>query len=212
MTQEIFPIRLDDDDDDEPDTQATKTDTPPVPDFAAQKALFDSRTILITGQIDDKQAKRASEMMLAMDAQSDAPITLFLSSPGGHVESGDMIYDVARFLRSPIRTIGSGWVASIAALIFVAPPKERRFCLPNTRFLLHEPRGGIGGQASDIAIQAKEVIRMRKRLYRIWAEACGQSIDKVESDAERDFWMTAHEAIDYGLVGRIIENRADADV
>lgn len=212
MTHVIFPHRLDDDDDDEPETNVPKADAPAVPDFAAQKALFDSRTILITGQIDDKQAKRASEMMLAMDAQSDAPITLFLSSPGGHVESGDMIYDVARFLHSPVRTIGSGWVASIAALIFVAPPKERRFCLPNTRFLLHEPRGGIGGQASDIAIQAKEVIRMRKRLYRIWAEACDQSIDKVESDAERDFWMTAHEAIDYGLVGRIIENRADADV
>lgn len=207
LSRHAAPTRLDDDD--EPETKDEGTMS--LPGFVAEKALHKARTILITGQIDDAQAKRAAQAMLAMDAESDDPITLFISSPGGHVESGDMIYDVARFVSSPVRTVGSGWVASIAALIFVAPPKERRFCLPNTRFLLHEPRGGIGGQASDIEIQAREVIRMKKRLYGIWADACGQSLEKIETDAARDFWMLPAEALEYGLLGKVITNRTEID-
>jgi ATP-dependent Clp protease protease subunit len=210
MTDLHLTARSDDPENPEEDEEHEEKSSP-FPGFAAQKALFDSRTLLITGNIDDGQAKRAAEQMLAMDAKSDDPITLFISSPGGHVESGDMIYDVARFVNSPVRTIGSGWVASIAALIFVAPPRERRYCLPNTRFLLHEPRGGVGGQASDIAIQARQVIAMRKRLYSIWAEACGQSLEKIEDDAQRDFWLRGQEAIDYGLVGEIITHRSEID-
>lgn len=167
-------------------------------------ALSDSRFVLITGEINDKVARTATSHLLALAQISDDPINLLISSPGGHVESGDMIHDVIRFIRPEVNAIGSGWVASAGALIFVAAPKERRFCLPKTRFLLHEPRGGVGGQASDIEIQANEIRKMRERFYEIFSEATGQSIDRLQQDMDRDFWLNTDEAIDYGLLGKVI--------
>jgi ATP-dependent Clp protease protease subunit len=174
-----------------------------------EKALFESRTILLTGEINDKQARSVCAQLLAYSAVSDKPILLVLSSPGGHVESGDMIHDMIRFVRAPVKILGTGWVASAGALIYSAGLRENRFALPNTRFLLHEPRGGVGGQASDVEIQAREIIRMRERLNAIFAAATGQPIERIRKDTDRDYWMQAQEALDYGLVGRIVTSSSD---
>jgi ATP-dependent Clp protease protease subunit len=141
--------------------------------------------------------------------RNSKPITFVISSPGGHVESGDMIHDVVRYVDAPVQMLGTGWVASAGALIYCAVPRERRFCLPNTRFLLHEPRGGVGGMASDVEIQAREILRMRERLNKIFAEATGQPADKIKRDIDRDYWMLAEEAKTYGLVGRIVKSQSE---
>lgn len=189
------------------DEEAKKDDKPAI--SGAEKTLYDARMILLTGEINDKQAMRVSGLLLAMAAENAKPITLIISSPGGHVESGDMIHDMIRFVSAtaPVRVLGTGWVASAGALIFAAPPRERRYCLPNTRFLLHEPRGGVGGSASDVEIQAREVLRMRARLNQIFADATGQPLARIEQDTDRDYWMLAEEARAYGLVGSIIADR-----
>ena len=180
-----------------------------LPNPLIEKALFKSRTILVTGEIHDRIARLTTERLLAMAAEGDEPITMIVSSPGGHVESGDMIHDMVKFVKPVVRMVGTGWVASAGALIFVAAEKENRFCLPNTRFLLHEPRGGVGGSASDIDIQAREVIRMRERLNRIFAAATGQTYEQIVKDTHRDYWMSADEAKDYGVVARIVSSAAD---
>ncbi len=174
-----------------------------------EKALLDSRTILLTGGIDDKQARRVTERLLALSAISSDPILLVISSPGGHVESGDMIHDMIGFVKAPVNILATGWAASAGALIYTAVPRERRFALPNTRFLLHEPRGGVGGMASDVEIQAREIIRMRERLNRIFAEATGQTYEKIVEDTDRDYWMSANEALEYGLVGKIVKTHSE---
>ncbi|MBY0422464.1 MAG: ATP-dependent Clp protease proteolytic subunit [Parvularculaceae bacterium] len=174
-----------------------------------EKALFDARQIILAGEINDKIAASTTARLLAMAAVSEAPITIVLSSPGGHVESGDMIHDMIKFVKPRVRILGSGWVASAGALIFCAAKREDRYCTPNTRFLLHEPRGGVGGAASDVEIQAREILKMRERLNKIFAAATGQPIDKVRGDTDRDYWMQAEEAKSYGLVGKIIESTAD---
>jgi ATP-dependent Clp protease protease subunit len=170
-----------------------------------ERLAFQSRYVLVFGEIDDKLALVTCRRLLALSEQSDAPITLLVSSPGGHVESGDAIHDMIRFVRSPVTTVGSGWVASAGCHVFLAPPKERRVCLPNTRFMIHQPGGGAGGPATDIAIQAKEIIKTRERIARVIARQTGQDLQKVLADMERDFWMSADEAIQYGLVSKIIE-------
>jgi ATP-dependent Clp protease protease subunit len=171
--------------------------------------LLRARTIIISGEINQKLASTVSAQLLALAAESESLITLFLNSQGGHVEAGDTIHDLIRFVRAPVRMIGTGWVASAAALIFVSVPREQRFCLPNTRFLLHQPAGGAGGSASDIDIEAKEIIRMRDRLNRLFAKATGQPLERIEEDTHRNFWLDAAAAQRYGLVGRIIENAAE---
>jgi ATP-dependent Clp protease protease subunit len=139
-----------------------------------------------------------------MAASGDEPITIFINSQGGHVESGDTIHDVIRFIKPRVRLVGTGWVASAGALIYVSVPREDRFCLPNTRFPLHQPAGGAGGTASDIQIEAREILRMRDRLNRIFARQTGQPLERIEEDTHRDFWLTAEEAQRYGIVGKII--------
>ncbi|MCB1354529.1 MAG: ATP-dependent Clp protease proteolytic subunit [Rhodobacteraceae bacterium] len=171
--------------------------------------FFRSRNVIIAGEINDKLASRAVTHLLALAEASDDPINVFISSPGGHVESGDMVHDVIQFIKPTVRTIGSGWVASAGALIFVGAARENRYCLPNTRFLLHEPRGGIGGQATDMMIQAEQIRIMRERFHKLFAEATGQSQEKIEKDTGRDFWLTAAEAIDYGLCGKLIRTAAE---
>ena len=147
--------------------------------------------------------------LLALAEDSDDPINMFISSPGGHVESGDMVHDMIKFITPEVRCIGSGWVASAGALIFVGAKKENRFCLPNTRFLLHEPRGGVGGSVSDIQIQAEQIRIMRERFHKIFADATGQTEKKVAKDTERDFWLTTDEALDYGLLGKVINSASE---
>lgn len=173
------------------------------------KLYFKSRTVIVAGGINDKLAQRTVAHLLALAEESDKPINMLISSPGGHVESGDMIHDVIKFIRPTVRTIGSGWVASAGALIFVAAKKENRYCLPNTRFLIHQPSGGIGGTSSDMMIQAEQVRLMRDRLNQIFAEATGQKVERIEKDTQRDFWLNTKEALDYGLLGQIIRTVDD---
>ncbi|MBI3438838.1 MAG: ATP-dependent Clp protease proteolytic subunit [Proteobacteria bacterium] len=193
-------IRLDDE-----DKEKNLNDMRNAPDVV-EKALFDARVVMLTGEVNDGVARRVTERLFALSAQSASPITFVISSPGGHVESGDMIHDVIKFINAPVRMLGTGWVASAGALIYAAAQRENRYCLPNTRFLLHEPRGGIGGMASDVEIQAREVLRMRERLNRIFADATGQPLDKIKRDTDRDYWMLAEEAKAYGLVGKIVSS------
>ncbi len=170
---------------------------------------FKSRFVLVFGEITDKMAQVTCQRLIALSTESDAPITMLISSPGGHVESGDAIHDMIRFVRAPVTTVGTGWVASAGTHIFLAPPKDRRFCLPNTRFMIHQPAGGAGGQATDIAIQAKEILRTRERIGRVIAKPTGRPFDTVAKDMERDFWMSASEAIEYGIVARVIERQTE---
>jgi ATP-dependent Clp protease, protease subunit len=167
--------------------------------------LFKARTILIFGEISQTLARDVCAQLLAMSADSKDAIRVFVSSPGGHVESGDAIHDMIRFVRAPVTIIGTGWVASAGAHIFLAAPKERRMCLQNTRFLLHQPSGGLSGQAADIDIEAREILKMRERLNRIISEQTGQSIARIEKDTDRNFWMSAEEAKEYGVVGKILQ-------
>lgn len=194
-------IKNDDDEEEDVDKEATKAG-----DFVG-KALFDDRTILVTGGINDKVAARVCAQLFAMAAKSDEPILMVVSSPGGHVESGDMIHDTMKFVKPRVITLGSGWVASAGALIYVGAEKEDRYALPNTRFLLHQPSGGAGGMASDIEIQVREMRTMRERLNQIFADATGQTLERVEKDTDRDFWLSAKEAVDYGLCGQIIKSQ-----
>ena len=174
-----------------------------------EQLAFKSRFVMVFGEIDDKMARATSERLILLAQESDAPINMLVSSPGGHVESGDAIHDMIRFVRAPVTTIGSGWVASAGTHIFLAAPKDRRVCLPNTRFMIHQPSGGAGGRASDIAIQAQEIIKMRERIARVIAKETGQKLERVMSDIDRDHWMSAQEAIDYGLVSRVITRQTE---
>jgi ATP-dependent Clp protease protease subunit len=174
-------------------------------DSIAEQLSFKARFVLIFGEITHSLARATCERLLALAQDSEAPINVLISSPGGHVESGDAIHDLIRFVRAPVTTIGTGWVASAGTHIFLAAPKERRVCLPNTRFMIHQPGGGAGGPATDIAIQAKEILRTRERIARVIAKQTDQPLKKVLADMERDFWMSAEEAIEYGIVSRVIE-------
>jgi ATP-dependent Clp protease protease subunit len=176
--------------------------------FLEEKA-FASRTVLVFGAINDQTAADTVRRLIALDAASSAPIDLLVSSPGGHLESGDTLHDIVKFIAAPVRMIGTGWVGSAATHLFLAVPKERRFCLPQTRFLIHQPSGGAGGQATDIAIMAREIIKARERIARVISRETGQPLEKVQLDIERDNWMSPEEAVAYGLVSRIIQNRTE---
>ena len=174
------------------------------PDVLGER-LLKARTIIISGEITQRLAASVMGQLLAMAADSSDEITIYVNSQGGHVEAGDTIHDVIRFIKPAVRMVGTGWVASAGALIYVAVPREQRFCLPNTRFLLHQPAGGSGGTASDIEIEAKEILRMRDRLNRIFARETGQPLERIEEDTHRNFWLDASAAVRYGLVGKIVE-------
>ena len=194
----MTPIMSDDDDDDK---DASNGANPP-----GEALFFKSRNVIIAGTIDDKLAQKTVTHLLALAQDNDDPINLFISSPGGHVESGDMVHDMIKFIRPVVRTTGSGWVASAGALIFVGADKKDRYCLPNTRFLLHQPSGGIGGTATDIQIQAEQIRRMQERFERLFAEATGQTAERIRKDTVRDFWLTTDEALKYGLLGKVISS------
>lgn len=193
---------------DEPDDAKASLPEGAFLDRAAE-ALFAARTILVYGEITTRLAQAVSAQLLALAARGDAPIRMIVHSPGGHVEAGDAIHDLVRAVAPDVTMIGTGWVASAGALIYAAAERERRFALPNTRFLLHQPLGGMGGRASDIAIEAEQIVRMRERLNRIFARATSQDYERIVRDTERNFWMNAEEARAYGLVHRVVERFAD---
>ena len=194
---------------DKTEPEDNKTLAAPVNEL--EHRLLTQRKVLVFGAIDDKLARDVTGRLLALAGRSAAPIDVYINSPGGHVESGDTIHDMIRFVdaEAPVRIIGTGWVASAGALIFLAGKKDRRFCLPHTRFLLHQPMGGVRGPAVDIDIEAREIVKMRERLNRLIARETGQTYEKVATDTDRNYWMSAEEAIAYGMVTRVIEVAAD---
>ena len=181
------------------------------PKKSMMERLLETRTITIFGEINMKLAQEVTEKLMLLAADSDDEIKIFINSPGGHVESGDTIFDMIRFVKPTVKIVGTGWVASAGALIYAAAERENRYSLPNTRFLLHQPAGGVRGQAQDIAIEAEEIIKMRERLNRIFAEQTGQPLEKITKDTDRNFWMSAKEAVNYGLVGHIVSNVTEVD-
>lgn len=174
-----------------------------------EEKTFKARTVLVFGTVTDSMAADVARRLLALDADSSEPIDMLVSSPGGHLESGDAIHDMVRYISAPVNMIGTGWVGSAATHLYLSVPKERRFCTPNCRFLIHQPSGGAGGPASDIAIHAQEIIKARERIARTISDATGQPYEQVVEDIERDRWLGPEEAITYGLVGRIIERKKD---
>ena len=173
--------------------------------------LLKARQILICEAIDQKMASRVINHLLALAQDSDDDITLFLNSQGGHVEAGDSIHDMIKFIKPRVKIVGTGWVASAGTHIYLAAPKEDRVCLPNTRFLIHQPSGGVGGKVTDIAIQAEQIEIMRKRLAEVIADATGQPFKKVMEDIDRDHWMNTDEAKEYGILDRVITSVSDLD-
>jgi ATP-dependent Clp protease protease subunit len=176
--------------------------------FLEEKA-FKSRTVFLFGAITDVTAADTARQLVALAADSSAPIRVLVSSPGGHLESGDAIYGIVRFIDVPVFMIGTGWVGSAATHVFLSVPRERRVCLPQTRFLIHQPSGGAGGVATDIAIQAREIVKARARIAAVIAKETGQPLEQVLQDIDRDNWMSPEEAIQYGLVSRVVERRSD---
>lgn len=197
-------FRLDDEDDDEDDDKEKDKKERQSPGLGEK--LFKARMILLFGGINDKVSREITAQMLAMAADSDEPIKLVINSPGGHVESGDTVHDLIRFIKPRVQVIGTGWVASAAAHIFLGAYREDRYCLPNTRFLLHQPMGGVRGPAVDIDIEATEIIKMRERINRTIANETGQPYEKVVKDTDRNFWMSAEEARAYGAVTHIVRS------
>lgn len=180
-----------------------------APSRLLDEKLFKARALTIFGEINDRMARTITERLLALAAESNDPITLYISSPGGHVESGDVVYDIIKFIEPDVHVVGTGWVASAATTIYLGAKKEHRFALPNTRFLVHQPMGGSRGSASDIKIQAEQIIKMRARINRLIADETGQSLERVAKDTDRDYWMTVEEAIEYGIVGKQIRSMSE---
>lgn len=181
----------------------------PASNRMLDEKLFKARTVTIFGDINERLARNITERLLALAAESIDPITIYISSPGGHVESGDVVYDIIKFIEPVVRVVGTGWVASAATTIYLAADKEHRFALPNTRFLVHQPSGGSRGSASDIKIQAEQIVKMKARINQLIASETGQPVERVAKDTDRDYWMSVDEAIEYGIVGRCINSARD---
>ena len=196
-------------DEDEDDDDKGRLPDMPMTAGPVQNALYKSRTVLIFGEIDMRLAERVTAQLTAFASESDKPIRVIVNSPGGHVESGDTVHDMIRFCGAPVKVIGTGWVASAGAHIFLGAKKQNRFCLPFTRFLLHQPLGGVRGQASDITIEAEEILKMRARLIKEISVETGQPYEKVVADTERNFWMGAEDAVKYGLAAKVISTASD---
>jgi len=179
------------------------------PKSKIEEKFLETRTIMIFGEINQKVAREVSEKLILLSAINDNDIKVIINSQGGHVEAGDTIHDMLRFIKPKVKILGTGWVASAGALIFAALPLENRFSLPNTRFMLHQPSGGVGGQATDISIEAQEILKMRERLNHIFSVQTGQPMEKIERDTDRNYWMSAEEAKAYGLVGKVITTQAE---
>lgn len=163
-----------------------------------------SRSIIISGEINQALAEKVTAQLLILQEMGTEPIKVFINSQGGHVEAGDTIHDMIKFVKPEVIVIGTGWVASAGITIYLAADKKNRYSLPNTRYMIHQPLGGFNGQATDIGIEAKEIIRVRKRINTIISKATGQTLEKVEQDTDRNYWLNSDEAVDYGIVGKVI--------
>lgn len=193
----------------EPETEERKA--PAKPEDMMAERFLKTRTILLTGEVDKDLSEKVIRQLLLLESMSGDPITILIDSPGGDVYAGFSIFDMIRFINAPVRIVGMGLVASAAALILLAVPRERRFGLPNSSYLIHQPLSGIQGVATEIEIHARELEKTRSRLNEIIADATGQSRDRVAKDTDRDYWMNAQEASAYGLIQGTIRSRADLD-
>lgn len=175
--------------------------------------MYENRTLFLSEPVTSKTAKKFVSDLLTLDMESNDPIRLYVNSPGGEVSSGFAIYDTIRYIKSEVTIINAGLCASIATIINISVPKERRISLPNTKFLIHQPliSGQIYGQASDIEIHANDIIKTRTKINTLLSKECGQPYERVEEDCARDYWMTATEALEYGLIGKVIENAGELD-
>jgi len=171
--------------------------------------MLKTRTILISGGIRKGLAEKTIRQLLLMEAMGDEPVRIFIDSPGGDADAGYAIFDMIRFIKPPVWTIGMGLVASAAALIQLAAPKERRLGLPNSHYLIHQPLSGIRGVATDIEIHAKELEKLRGKINRLIADETGVPFEQVEKDTDRDYWMDAQEATDYGLISKVVTRRSE---
>lgn len=171
-----------------------------------QERLLKSRTIIISGEITQDVAARVAAQLLILQELGDEPIKVFINSQGGHVEAGDTIHDMIRFVKPKVIVIGTGWVASAGITIYLAAEKQDRYSLPNTRYMIHQPLGGVRGQATDIQIEAEEMIKIRRRINRLISERTGQTLEKVEKDTLRNYWLDAEEAKEYGIVQQIVSD------
>lgn len=194
---------------DEHEEHEPKTAAPEAAYTNVQRTLYRARTVLLFGEIDQDSVRLCAAQLLALSADGEDPIRLFINSPGGHVESGDSLHDLLQFVSAPVKVIGTGWVASAAALIFLGAKPEHRYCLPNTRFMLHQPAGGARGKASDLEIEAREIIKMRERLNRIIARETGQTYERIQKDTDRNYWMGPEEAREYGIVTHIVARASE---
>jgi ATP-dependent Clp protease, protease subunit len=174
------------------------------------KRLLETRTVLVCGPVSDDMARDVMAQLLVLDAQnSTKPIRVVINSPGGAVDAGYAIFDVMRFVKAPVHSICAGLAASAATVILLGAPKEHRYSLPNTRYLIHQPSTGIQGQASDVVIGAKEILNLRQKVNELLSNETGQPITRIAEDTRRDYWMSAEEAREYGLITTIVRSAAD---
>ena len=163
-----------------------------------------SRTIIISGEINQALAEKVTAQLLILQEMGNEPIKIFINSQGGHVEAGDTIHDMIKFVRPKVIMIGTGWVASAGITIYLAADKENRYSLPNTRYMIHQPSGGARGQTTDLAIEAKEILKVKSRIAKLISEATGKDLKEVEENIERNYWLDSKEAVEYGIVNKII--------
>lgn len=182
---------------------------PAVQDPQIQEKLLKTRSILLSGEINKESAESVIKQLLILEGESSEPIKIFINSPGGDVDAGYAIFDMARFVNAPVTMIGMGLVASAAALVLLAVPKERRIALPNSTYLIHQPMSGMRGVATDIEIHAQHLEKLRLKLDALIATETGKSVDEVREDTERDHWLSSDEALAYGLVSRIVSQRSE---
>ena len=190
------------------DNEKYKEESKNFSSILTEKSLK-SRTLFISGEINQELAEKVCTKPLILEELSDEPIKIFINSQGGHVESADTIHDVIKFIKPKVIMIGTGWVASAGITIYLAAEKENRYSLPNTRYMIHQPLGGFNGPATDIGIEAKEILRVRTRINNLISEATNQPIEKVNKDTDRNYWLTSTEALEYGLVNKIISKHSD---
>ena len=175
--------------------------------------LLKTRQIVVSGEVNQELVEKIVKQLLILEADSDKPIYLYIDSPGGSIDDGFGLYDMIRFINAPVYTIGMGLIASMGVTLFLSVPKERRFSLPNSHYLIHQPlMGGSRGVATDIEITAQEISKARETLTKLIAKATGKDFDTVKKDTERDHWLTADEALEYGIAGKIIKSRSELPV
>jgi len=189
----------------ESEKEEISKDTPNI----VMEKLLKSRTIVISGEINQSLAEKVVTQLLILEEMGNDPIKIFINSQGGHVEAGDTIHDMIKFITPKVIMIGTGWVASAGITIYLAANKENRYSLPNTRYMIHQPLGGFNGPATVIGIEAEEILRVRKRINKIICEATGQPLERVEKDTDRNYWLSSDDAITYGIVNKIISNHSD---